>query len=162
MTDFAVETIKALSNADKQKRREAIQALEHDLSFLPQEDLQVRHVACGDVLARELFIPKGTMLTGAIHKFDHVEVMAYGDMTLATDSGEPERLQGYHLLEGQAGKKRAALAHEDTMWITFHNVPTDRDLGDIRAYLTCDTFESYDAFQERLQEAIQQLDFDRG
>jgi hypothetical protein len=68
---------------------------------------------------REITIPKGTILTGAVHKFDYVDIMLSGDIAVATPDGM-KRLTGINIMEGPAGRKRAGYAYEDTRWLTVH------------------------------------------
>ena len=142
-----------VSQLDCEQRRAAMMALECDMLQLPQTEIPVRHEFNGSMYARQILIPKGTLITGRIHKFDHFDVMAYGDITLSTDSGGATRLKGYNLIKSKAGKKRAALAHEDTMWITFHSSP-EKNPDEMYNYLSCGSFEEYDNFQIMLEHAM--------
>ena len=47
--------------------------------------------------------------------------MSSGDITI-TDTNGTQRLTGINILEGPSGRKRAGLAHEDTRWITVHDI----------------------------------------
>ena len=152
-----VDFVHYASNADTRVRRRSIEALEQQVMKMDQVEIPVKHYFCGDMYAREILIPKGTLLTGAIHKFDHIEVMAYGDLTVSTDDGSVKRVTGYNLFESVSGKKRAAYAHEDTLWINFHSSPA-QDPEAMRGYLTCNSFDEYELFQERLALAIQTIE----
>ena len=97
--------------------RERIEQLESLILQVPQVDLNTTHALSGFVYARTIFIPAGTVLTGAVHKKDHINVM-FGDITVSTDDGM-QRLTGYHVLPTKAGAKRAGFAHADTHWTTL-------------------------------------------
>lgn len=102
----------------------SIEQLEQAVLQLPQVDLRTEHVLSGKVYARTIHIPAGTVLTGATHKHDHVNVVC-GDITVTTDDG-PLRLTGYHVIPTKAGSKRAGIAHADTVWTTLcHTELTD-------------------------------------
>jgi hypothetical protein len=106
--------------------RHAINRLEDAILAQPQVDLRTEHTLSGRVYARTIHIPAGTVLTGATHKKDHVNVVI-GDITVTTDEG-PLRLTGYHVLPTKAGSKRAGIAHADTAWTTIcHTDLTDID-----------------------------------
>ncbi len=81
-------------------------------------EMPIRQMCSGGIYARELFIPKGTVLTGRMYLIDHIDFMVFGDMTVTSDDGS-KRISGYNILPGKAGKKRAGYAHEDTLWVTF-------------------------------------------
>lgn len=112
---------------------EAVRALEHAIMSLPQVDLQTQHLVHGGMYARTIFIPAGTVLTGAQTKQDNVCV-AFGDITVTTDEGT-QHLTGFHVLPAKAGAKRAGVAHGDTWWTTLFT--TERtEVADIERDLT--------------------------
>jgi hypothetical protein len=100
-------------------RRERIQSFENALMGLPQVELKVRHYFAGGMYAREMFIPKGTMLTGALHLFEHINVCSQGDISVYTEDGV-KRVKAPATLVCPPGSKRIGYAHEDTVWVTFH------------------------------------------
>lgn len=110
--------------------REQIERLESFLAQVDQVDLGTTHALCGGVYARTIFIPAGTVLTGAAHKRDHLNVMQ-GDITVWTESGM-QRLTGQHVLPSRAGAKRAGWAHADTWWTTI-SATALTDLDEIEA-----------------------------
>lgn len=101
-----------------------VNELEALILQVPQTDLQTRHELSGGVYARSIFIPAGTVLTGARHKKDHVNIV-FGDITVSTDDGM-KRITGYHVIPTKAGMKRVGFAHADTAWTTVcHTELTD-------------------------------------
>ena len=73
--------------------------------------------------ARVLNIPKGTFLTGRIHKKPYLDMFIRGDVTVKSfladgTMEEAERVSDFKFFEGKAGRKRVLFAHEDTLWIT--------------------------------------------
>lgn len=94
-----------------------VSQLEAMVLTAPQVDLQTQHKLSGGMYARTIFIPAGTVLTGATHKRDHINVMV-GDITVSTDEGM-RRLIGFNVLETKAGMKRCGFAHADTQWTTI-------------------------------------------
>ncbi len=137
-----IETVSGpIANRDVQQK---IMALEAEWAKLPQLDIPVTHRYNGGIYAREITIPKGTLLTGRIYKDDHLDVMISGDVTVSGDDGI-KRLKGYNIFQGKRGKKRAGYAHEDTTWLTFHNCPQMNDDAYLD-YLTVETFEALDNY----------------
>lgn len=151
--------IEATSCTDTNKRRERLNNLEQDLLKEPQIEIPVKHRFVGGMYSREITIPKNTLLTGRIHKFDHFDIMLSGDITVSTDNGEVKRITGLNILEGKAGKKRAGIAHEDTHWITFHSAE-ERDPEEMYEFLTCGSFQELDNFNLMLENAMAQIEHD--
>jgi hypothetical protein len=127
--------------------REAIERLEAEVLKLPQVDLHTTHALAGGVYARTIFIPAGTVLTGAVHKKDHINILQ-GDITAWTEGGV-RRFTGHHVLESKAGAKRAGVAHADTTWTTVCRT----DLTDIEA-IEAELVEE----PERLQTSQQRIE----
>jgi len=98
---------------------EKIEAMEEVMLEHEQVEMPVEHRFVNGMYAREITIPKGTLLTGRVHKFGYVDIMLSGDITVATPDGV-KRLTGVNIMEGVPGRKRAGYAHEDTRWITVH------------------------------------------
>lgn len=151
--------VKAVCSLSVGERREKLQSLETAMLQEDQVNIPVNHMFSGGVYAREITIPKGTLLTGRIHKFDHFDIMLSGDVTVSTDSGEVKRLTGLNIMEGKAGKKRAGYTHEDTHWITFHSAE-ERDPEQMYDFLTCGSFEELEDFNLMLSNAMVQIEQD--
>lgn len=148
----AVRIIDDICVGSKTPNRENILAFEEVAKTMPQVEIPVTHRIHGGMYGREITIPKDTILTGQIYKFDHFDVMISGDITVSTDTGETKRLTGYNCFQGMAGKKRAGYAHEDTVWITFH--PYSGASGDeIQKFITAETFEELELFNTAVNRA---------
>lgn len=80
----------------------------------PQVDLQTSHVIHGGMYARTIFIPAGTVVTGALTSLDNICIIN-GNITVTTDTGT-QHLIGCHVLPASKGYKRIGFAHEDTYW----------------------------------------------
>lgn len=96
---------------------EKVRAIEAHVLTLPQVDLDTSHVIHGGMCTRTIFIPAGTVLTGAQTNIANVCILS-GDITVTTDAG-PKRLTGFHVIPAEAGFKRAGYAHADTYWSTI-------------------------------------------
>lgn len=118
--------------------REAIAKLEDAIRQLPPVEAPVSHHFSPGIYAREMFIPRGTVLTGKIHLTDHLCLITQGDISVLTESGV-KRLKAGAVVHTKAGMKRAGYAHEDTRWVTVHATDeTDVDL--LEATLVADEF----------------------
>jgi hypothetical protein len=151
--------VEAVSAVNIAERRGKINELETAMLQEDQVPIDVKHRFNGGIYAREITIPKGTLLTGRIHKFDHFDVMLSGDISVSTDTGEVKRLTGLNIMEGKAGKKRAGYAHEDTHWITFHSAE-ERNPEEMYQFLTCGSFEELEEFNYLLEKAMKQIEHD--
>lgn len=105
-----------MTEVTRSPTREQIERLELELLKHEQVPIATTHALAGPVYARTILIPAGTLLTGLVHRADHVNI-AVGDITVMTDTGM-RRLTGHHVLPTKAGAKRAGYAHADTFWTT--------------------------------------------
>ena len=106
--------------------RSDIEQLERAVLDQPQIDLRTEQIVHAKVASRTIFIPAGTVLTGAELNLAATNTVC-GDITVTTDAG-PQRFTGYHVLPSLAGSKRAGVAHADTYWTThWHTELTDLD-----------------------------------
>ena len=138
---------------DRSSNREAILKYEEMAKNLPQIEIPVKHIIHGGMYARQITIPKGAIITGQIYKFEHLDIMISGDVTVSTDSGEVKRLTGYNCLEGLSGKKRAGYTHEETVWITVHPYGFGEDGEEIQEFLTANTFEDLALFESQVNQS---------
>lgn len=131
--------------------RERVFALEAAMRReLPLLDLPVRHYFSHGVYARELFIPKGTVLTGKIHKFPQLNIMSQGELSVLTEQGIV-RVKAPFTVVSPAGTKRVAYAHEDTVWTTIHGT-TLEDVEEIEKVFIAQTEQEYLDFCASLED----------
>jgi quercetin dioxygenase-like cupin family protein len=128
-------------------RRAQIFALEAALSQHPDavfgdSDLcPLTHTFADGVYVREIFIPKGTVLTGHIHKYAHPNFLMRGEVIVVTEHGGREHLKAPLSMISPPGTKRAVWALEDTVWITVH-VTAERDPARIVELMTVPDYAS--------------------
>jgi hypothetical protein len=108
--------------------QEKVIALEEVLLEVPQVDCPVRHHFAPGIYAREITIPKGTVLTGAVHKTQNLAVLSSGKLQLVTDD-DTTIITAPHILTVMPGMKNAAYALEDSVWTNFF--PTEETNTDI-------------------------------
>lgn len=151
----AVEECAELAPADvaRQVSREKIERLESYLRNVPQVDLQTKHYISAGMYAREITIPAGTVLTGAAHKFDHLNI-CHGDIIVWTEDGM-KRLTGHHTMASRAGAKRVGMAIHDTVWTTIHRTD-ETDIEKLEEMLT-DEAERLQTRRLGLPQHVQEL-----
>lgn len=129
--------------------RDKVNALETAILTLPQVEMPLTHHFAPGIYAREMFVPKGGVLTGRVHKFTHLSIMSKGDLSVVTEDGVI-RVQAPFTLVAPAGTKRAMYAHEDTVW-TVILPTTETDVDKIEELFTAGSDEEYLAFCEALK-----------
>jgi hypothetical protein len=121
--------------------RAKIDRLERYLLTLPQIEPPLKHTFTSGIYSREIFIPKGTVMTGKIHRHDHLNFVSMGDVTVLTKQGL-SRIKGPCTMVSIEGTKRALYAHEDTIWTTIHANPNEeRDLDKLEEFIIAPTYD---------------------
>jgi quercetin dioxygenase-like cupin family protein len=125
----------------------AMMALETEMNEHPERLLEdgrkieletIHHFAPG-LYARELRIPAGVLLTGKIHKTEHLNILAKGRIEIS-NMGESKELIAPQIFVSPPGTKRAGYAHEDSVWITIH--PTEEtDMIKLEQDLVTNSFD---------------------
>jgi hypothetical protein len=101
---------------------------------------------------RQIFMPKGTLITSKIHKVTHPYFVMTGKASVATEDGI-EVIQAPFQGMTQAGTKRALYIHEDMIWITVH-VTDETDLDKIEEEIIAKDFNEYDALMDSLKDSL--------
>jgi hypothetical protein len=76
--------------------------------------------------AREMMIPKGTLIIGKIHRHQHLNFITQGKVIVYTEFGE-KHLEAPCTFISEIGLKRAVYAEEDTLWTTVHMTAFDSE-----------------------------------
>lgn len=111
--------------------------LEHH--FTPKHDTYGCHN-----YARQIFMPKGIMVAGAIHKKAHLTFLMQGTMVIISEDGGKQRLTGPQTFVSPAGVKRAFYIEEDTTLVCVHMTAngTEDDLEEIEDEVLSPTYEA--------------------
>jgi len=113
-------------------------------------ELQVTEYFSKGVYARELFIPKDTVLTGHIHKYTNLNIMTMGELSILTEEGVI-RVKAPYTVVSPPGTKRLAYAHEDTKWITIHGTD-ETDVDKIEEQFVSHSYEEYLTFCKQIED----------
>lgn len=125
-----------------QERRDNIMRLESallELGGATNFDNLLKHHFAPGVYARELFIPKGHILTGKIHKTTHLNIVAQGKIAVV-GSDSRKIISAPAVFVSGPGTKRAGYALQDTTWITIH-VTDETDLERIEDQVIARDFD---------------------
>jgi hypothetical protein len=126
----------AFDNPDLRQR-----VLDIEAFMLQQEqvDIPLRHTFAQGVYAREMTAPAGVVLTGRIHKTEHLNIISKGEVSVLTENGI-ERFKAPYTFVSKPGTKRILYAHEELVWTTIH-VTNETDLAKLEAELVASSFE---------------------
>lgn len=119
----------AVTGAPIPSMRDKVDRLEKSMYAMPQAECPVRHLFAPGMYAREISIPKGVTLVGAVHKTENLAVLSKGVLELVTDDGTVT-IEAPCTVTIKPGTKNAALALEDAVWTNFLPNPdneTDTD-----------------------------------
>ena len=109
------------------KHKDKLFALEKQIKEeLEEIELEVEHHYAEGTYTRVLKIPKGVVLTGKIHRYSCVNILAQGKIRVVTDEGHYDLEAPYVFVSGPLVKK-AGYALEDTIWINVH--PWDGEMN---------------------------------
>jgi len=81
--------------------------------------MEPKHYFSKGVYARELFIPKGTLVVGKIHRHQNLNILSSGDLTVISIEGV-QRVKPPFTVVSPPGVQRVVYAHEDSIWTTIH------------------------------------------
>lgn len=129
--------------------RDQVNILEDQMREMPQRELHVEHHFSPGVYARELHIPKDTILTGKIHKYAQMNILSKGEISVLTEDGV-KRVKAPFTVVSPPGTKRIAYAHEDCVWTTIHGTE-ETDVSKIEAHFIAQDEAEYLEFCKQLQ-----------
>lgn len=121
----------------------------------PDADCPVKHIFAPGAYAREIFLPKGAVVIGKIHKHAHLNFITKGHVRVVTEAGPVEMMAPYTFVS-EVGTKRVVYAVEDTTWTTVH-VTNETDLEKIEDYVIA---KSYDELGALAHESVPALEKD--
>ena len=96
---------------------------------LPQLDAPVKHHFSKGVYAREIFMPKGMLIVGKVHKTRHLNIISQGRCTVKT-TVRKLLIEAPFTFESLEGEQKVVFMHEDVVWTTIH-LTNETDLAKI-------------------------------
>lgn len=100
----------------------------------------LKHTFVDGAYVREIFMPKGTLLTSKIHKVKHPYFVMKGKCSVMTENGIQEITAPFNGIT-EPGTKRVLYMHEDTIWITVH-VTNETNLEKIEEQVIAESFDA--------------------
>ena len=116
--------------------------IEQEIREMPQVTCPVEHYQVDGVYVRSMFIPAGTILTGKIHNFENIAILAQGTIRVSNGT-DSYVLTAPHIMVDKPGVKRIGYAETDVTFITVHKT-ANTEIDDIEKELVSDTFEEYE------------------
>jgi len=139
--------------------RGMIANIEKTLSECPAayhgDEFPLFHSFADGVYVREIHLPAGTLLTGKIHRHSHPNFLMTGKVTVLTEEGGVEHLEGPCYMMSPAGTKRAVYVYEDCIWVTVH-VTDETDLKKIEEYVIAPDYEDEELNSNQIK-ALEEL-----
>lgn len=116
--------------------------LTRTLLAMPGEkrEFRVEHTVKDGMYMRKLFIPKGSLVIGKIHKLDCLNIVAQGDISVLTETGSARVRAGY-TVASPAGIQKVGYAHEDTVFINVFRTD-ETDIKRIEEAIAWDSYEA--------------------
>ena len=130
--------------------RQFIRTMAKQLNAIPAalQGLPVEQIAVDGMLSRAMFIPKGMLLVGKIHKLDCINIVAKGDISILTEHGSGRMVAGEQIVS-PAGSQKMGFANEDTVFINVFRTNEHR-LEHIEDTIAWPSFEEFDLAQQRV------------
>jgi len=129
--------------------RDKVNAIETEILKHEQIELELEHYFAPGVCVRQLFVPKGVLLTGKIHKYQQLHFVLRGDISILIGD-ELKRFKTSSIISSPAGSKRVAYAHEDTIWMMVLGTH-ETDIEKIEQQFTAATEKEYLAFCKQIE-----------
>jgi len=101
-------------------RDDLIDVVENIIANQPQVECPVNHIFTTNMYIREVFVPKGTLLTSKTHKEEHPHVLSKGIITMWDGEGGEITVSAPYTGVTKANARRVVLVLEDCIFTTFH------------------------------------------
>jgi hypothetical protein len=119
-----------------------ILALEKIILTLEQVECPISHYQIEGVYCRSMFIPAGTVITGAIHNKENISILAKGTIRV-TNGTDSKIISAPYIMIDQPGIKRLGVSETDVTFINVWRTDTT-DLDEIEKEIRSETFDEYE------------------
>lgn len=108
-----------VSQLSKQEIRDLISKVEAACMEGEKIDVPIEHHYSKSVYAREMKLSKGMLIVGKIHKYQNLNILSSGEVSVLSIDGIL-KVRAPYTFVGSPGTKRVIYAHEDCVWTTIH------------------------------------------
>lgn len=125
--------------------RARISKLAKDMAALANEchkELPLKHEFVDGMYVRRLFIPKGTLLVGKVHKKPCVNVVEKGDISILTETGSKRVTAGFTIVS-PPGIQKVGYANEDTVFTNIFRAD-QASIDKVEDEIACDSYEIFE------------------
>lgn len=126
-------------NLSKEEIQHYITKLEEHMRELPQTEIPLKHYFSKGVYGREIEIPAKSLVVGKIHKYQVMNVVSKGEVSVLSIDGVV-RMKAPCTWVSSPGAKRVIYAHEDTVWSNFLGT-SETDIKKIEQEFIAATYE---------------------
>lgn len=104
--------------------------------------------------ARQIFLPKGAVVIGKIHKHQHLNFIMQGRVSVSTEHGV-RQYEAPCIFVSEVGLKRAVYAETDCIWATVHLTEHvgEENLDKVEDEVIAKNYRELDLLTETTQQA---------
>lgn len=128
------------------KKEMSLVDLEQVFLDLDQVECPIAHHFAGQTYVREMFMPAGTLVVGKRHRYEGLNILLEGKVSIFVDRDQPVmHLEGPAIIKTEAFRKKLLYSHTDVRFCNLHKVDT-QDLAEIEAdvIITETEFQNFD------------------
>jgi quercetin dioxygenase-like cupin family protein len=112
------------------------------------EQFPTKHTFSEGLYIREIFMKKGMMVIGKIHKHEHTFFLIEGKLILSTEEGVREIFAPFYGVS-PSGTKRVLFALEDSIFLNVHPNPENiNDIEELENKFVVSSFEEYNNYKK--------------
>lgn len=150
------ETSKYLESLSKTEIRDLIQnmqdrALAGDINGEIIES-PIEHYFSKDVYAREMRVPKGAVIIGKIHRYQNLNILSQGEVSVISIDGI-KKVKAPYTFVASPGAKRLFYIHEDSVWTVIHGT-AETDVDKIEQTFIAPTYDDLEQIEASTVEQI--------
>lgn len=141
MVDPITDEVTFDVHPDPMVMRDRITKLQADIVSTPGKftELPIDHNFVDGMYIRRLFIPKGSLIIGHIHKQACINIMEKGDMSVLSETGAARVKAGF-VIASPAGMQKVGYAHEDSIFTNIFRTD-ETDIAKLEIDLVWESYE---------------------
>jgi hypothetical protein len=97
----------------------------------PEIECPLIHTFWDGIYIREIFMPKGSLITSKIHKTRHPFIVKEGVVSVWTNGGKEVLIKAPFEGITEPGTRRVLYIHENCRWVTLHLNPNNETVEQI-------------------------------